>query len=143
MQKPLMLIIPIAALLTSCATTTMGTIMQSWRGEHIDRVVERWGYPNAERDFRGRKLYIWNDGGTYIVPSFGSASGSAVATGARTTSVYATTTSIGGGAIQGVCERVLEVDPTGKVVGTQWQGNDCCVMAVAGRCATWANPARP
>lgn len=116
--------------------------MRSWEGEHIDRVVARWGYPNAERDFRGRKLYIWNESSSYIMPSFSSTSGSAIVTSPRTASIYTTTTGIGGGAVQGVCERVLEVDPTGKIVSWQWGGNNCCVMAVAGRCASWSNPAR-
>lgn len=133
----------LALLLTGCATSTMDSIMNSWQGEHIDQVVKRWGYPNAEREFRGRRLYVWNDSGTYIVPSFGSSSATVTRTGPGTATVTGTSFSVGGGTISGRCERILEVDPAGKVVATQWGGNDCCVMAVAGHCATLANPARP
>lgn len=132
------LVLAAAALLAGCATTTMDSIMQSWHGEHIDAVVKRWGYPNAERDFRGRKLYVWNDSGTYIVPSFGSAT-TTISRGQATT----TGTAIGGGTVSGQCERVLEVDQAGKVIASQWGGNNCCVMAIAGHCAQLQNPARP
>jgi len=129
-----------SALLVGCATTTMDRIMKSWQGEHIDQVVARWGYPNAEREFRGRKLYVWNDGGAYVFPSYTSTTGTVTRVGPGVAAVSSQTFGIGGGTISGQCERTLEIDSAGKVVSWQWAGNDCCVMAVSGRCAQLANP---
>lgn len=119
------------ALLTGCATATMDRVMRSWVGEHIETVVKQWGYPNAEREFRGRKLYVWNDSGSYIIPSHSIATGT---TAPRASIGYA---------IPGACERLLEVDDHGMVRAWQWQGNNCCVMAVSGHCGSLPNPNRP
>ena len=39
--------------------STMGTVMDSWKGSHIDKVIDRWGYPTDEKTVAGHKLYIW------------------------------------------------------------------------------------
>lgn len=132
----------IIALLAGCATGTMDRIMTSWQGEHIDRVVERWGYPNAERNFRGKTLYVWNESSTYVLPSYSTTTGTVSRAGPGMAFYSGTTTTMPGGPITGVCERILEVDSAGRVVAWQWEGNNCCAMTVAGRCAAWPNPAR-
>lgn len=130
----------VGTLLTGCASSTMNRVMSSWEGEHIDTVVRQWGYPSAEREFRGRKLYVWGDSGAYIIPSQSTTSGTV--DDPRTGAFTANTFTVGGGVVPASCTRVLEVDADGIVRSWQWQGNNCCVMTVAGHCASLPNPRR-
>lgn len=136
----------IAAALTlaGCATTineTMNGIMSSWQGEHIDQVVARWGYPNEQREFEGRKLYVWRDSQSLVLPGHSTTTGSAYAYG-RSATYYGTTTTTPPTVLHGQCERTLEVDQHSRVARWQWAGNNCCIMAVGGRCGNWPNPLR-
>ena len=59
----------LALILSGCSTTqTMNGIMSSWVGSDINEVVTQWGYPHEEREFQGRKLYIWNRNTTLTMP---------------------------------------------------------------------------
>lgn len=140
-------------MLAACATApTMNAILSGWTGEHIDEVVRQWGYPNEERNFRGKLLYVWNDTSTVIVPAFSSATTTggiraqaSPATGSVTVGGSQSTygSSIGGGVVTQQCTRILEVDPNGIIKEGTYSGEGCCVMAIAGRCASWVNPRRP
>ena len=46
--------------------STMGKIMDSWLGEHINTVMDSWGYPSQEKEIAGRKLYYWINS-SYVV----------------------------------------------------------------------------
>lgn len=108
-------------ILAGCSTTkTMNGIMSSWEGSNINEVVAQWGYPHEEREFQGRKLYIWHHNKSAYIPQTTNTTGSVYGN-----SVYATSTTSGGYAIQGSCQRVLEVDSSGTVVHWEWRGNNC------------------
>ena len=108
-------------LLSSCSTTkTMDGIMSSWEGSNINDVVVQWGYPDEEREFEGRKLYIWNHNKSAYIPETTTTTGSVYGN-----TVQATSTSSGGYAIQGSCQRILEVNEESTVVSWQWSGNNC------------------
>ena len=125
------------AALAGCSTTaTMDGIMQSWQGANIESVVQQWGYPSEEREFRGRKLYIWNYSKTGFVPGIATTTGSLSPSG----TFSAQTVTTGGGVIRGDCSRILEVDSSGTVVKWQWNGNNC-PFAEAFEYAKWRNPA--
>ena len=141
------------ALLAGCATTeTMTKIMGGWQGEHIDAVVKQWGYPNEERNFRGKLLYVWNNTSSTIIPGFYSstttggvraqaspATNSVTVTGAQQTFG----SGFGGGVVTEQCTRILEIDANGIVKEGTFQGDGCCAVAIAGRCASWVNPRKP
>lgn len=122
--------------LAGCATATMDRVMSSWEGEHIDTVVKQWGIPTGEREFRGRKFYVWDTVGSAVVPSSSTTTGSVGPGG----TFSATTTTVGGGVISQSCQRMIGVDSQDRVSSWQWSGNGCCVMTVAGFCATLPNP---
>lgn len=114
-------LIAIFLFVTGCSTTqTMNGIMSSWVGSNVSEVVAQWGYPDEEREFQGRKLYIWQHNQSAYIPQTTNTTGSVSGN-----SVYATSTTSGGYAIQGNCERILEVDDAGIVVSWDWGGNNC------------------
>ncbi len=116
------LIFPMAFLLLSgCATTkVMDGIMSSWQGAHIDDAVSQWGYPDEEKEFRGKKLYVWHHNKSAFLPASASTTTSFIGNTA-----YSNSTMTGGHTISGECDRTLEVDSAGKVVSWQWGGNNC------------------
>ena len=111
--------------ISGCSTNTMNGIMSSWEGQHIDSVISRWGYPDEQRDFRGRTLYIWHHNKSYYMPQSSTTTGSVYGS-----SIYAQTYTTGGYTIQGSCTRILEVDQQGYIVRWEWNGNNCPFMEV-------------
>jgi len=113
----------LALLLTpsGCSTSkTMQGIMSSWAGANISEVVSQWGYPDEEREFQGKKLYIWNHNKSAYVPRTSNTTATAYGN-----TIYAQSQSSGGYTLQGNCVRILEVDATGTVTSWQWKGNNC------------------
>lgn len=110
----------------------MNGIMSSWEGASVDDVVRQWGYPDEQRDFNGRKLYVWHHNQSAILPSTTNLTGLVSSSG----QVNATATTWGGGVFHGYCTRTLEVDGDGKVVNWEWEGNNC-PFAEAMEYKTW------
>ena len=107
--------------------------MSSWNGEHIDSVISQWGYPDEQRDFRGRTLYIWNYDKSVYMPQNSTTTGSVYGD-----SIYAQTHTTGGYTMHASCTRILEVDEQGRVVHWEWNGNNCPFME-AFEYASWRN----
>jgi hypothetical protein len=129
-------IVAVAALVAGCGTTAlMNGIIASWMGSPISDVVQSWGLPNQEVSIGGRKYYVWNYTKSGFIPQTSTTTGvmtnSGVLTGQTTTS--------GGFAISGNCDRLLEVDVNDIVVGGSWRGNNCPFME-AFEYKTWRNP---
>lgn len=61
-----------ALLLVGCATTQLNTGLQKVVGQPVSVLVSDWGYPAAEREIMGHKLYVWSgNGGAMAVPLYG------------------------------------------------------------------------
>lgn len=123
-------------LLSGCSTkANMDRIMLSWIGVHIENVVRQWGYPDREQDFRGRKLYIWEDETLYAQPTTSTVTGNV-----QGSTVFGTTVTTGGMIVNGRCARTLEVDQQGFVVNWHWDGNDCpSVILLNSEYESWPN----
>lgn len=120
-------ILALSAAVGGCATTKiMDGVITSWEGAHIDAVIERWGYPSAERIVAGHRLYDWNRQVAYRAPTVATVQ-------ADGTSAVAV---VSGGASDWSCTRTLEVDDTGIVIGGEWAGNNC-PFAEAGPYRDW------
>ena len=119
------MLIAATLILSGCATSSvMNGIMQSWEGAKIDSVVAQWGYPDEQREFNGKKLYIWNHNKSVTMPTTTNTTGTVNAYGG----FNATSTTTGGNTFNGQCQRTLEVDSSGTVTKWQWQGNNCPFM---------------
>lgn len=139
-MRSLVLALMLAPLaLVGCSSTdTMGRIVGSWQGENVDTVVRQWGIPDRQyKTASGSTIYEWGSGTSAALPTISTTTGSVSSTGY----VQATTFS-SPSYISGTCTRQLTADQSGRIVDGAWQGGDCCVMAIAGRCASWLNPRR-
>lgn len=121
------------AALTGCTNSTMKSIMSSWEGEHIDSVIEQWGFPNEEKEIAGHKLYVWYRGRSFYVPATSTTTGYVYGN-----SFSANTSTFGGYPVHAYCTRILEVDDSGHVTRWQWEGNDCPCMEIF-EYAHWRN----
>jgi len=109
-------------LLSGCASAGEGTIIDSWRNTHIDEVIRHWGVPDHREPLAdGTTLYQWDDFQTILVP--GSITGTV-----GTASFH--------------CTRVYIAGPDGIVLDGTARGDNCCVMTIAGHCASLLNPNR-
>ena len=116
---------------------TMDKIVDSWRGESVDSVVQHWGIPDGQFQGRDGRIYEWIQRESATLPGTAQTTTNIIGDTA-----YSTTTYSGPIQISGVCVRQLSTNPAGVVVAGSWRGNNCCFMAVAGYCATLANPRR-
>lgn len=120
-SRMLVILGAVGLILSACSTTqTMQGIMSSWEGSNISEVVSQWGYPDEEREFQGKKLYIWQHNKSAYVPKTTNTTATAYGN-----TIYAQSHSTGGYAIHGNCVRILEVDGSGTVTSWEWKGNNC------------------
>ena len=115
--------------------STMSTVMDSWKGCHIDKVIDRWGYPTDEKNIAGHKLYVWKTE-RYETSSEYSETKAHTDKKGRT---YYTTDTYGGGTQVYTSERILEVDENNIVIKGTWSGNDLPFTFV-GKAKQWLNP---
>ncbi len=113
--------------------STMKAVLNSWVGQNINTVIDKWGYPSEEKTIAGRKLYYWRQDGTFYAPTETSG----------TVNTYGNTSYINalsyGGAQSVSCTRILEVDSEEVVKTGQWQGNNCPITKTL-KYRSWVNP---
>jgi hypothetical protein len=121
--------------LTACSggAGLMDGIMSSWQGAHVDEVVSQWGYPDEEKTFAGRKLYIWNHKKGAILPQKSHTTGNI---NPMTGAFSSTTTSSPSVVLNGSCQRILEITNNDVVKSWQWKGNNCPFMELM-EYSTW------
>jgi hypothetical protein len=110
--------------LSGCGGGAEKGIIHSWLGSDINEVASQWGPPQSKREILGRQYFIWESSPAHT-------SGTAITEGNK---VYYSTS--GGGSSSWNCTRFLEVDNKNTIISGYSQGNNCCVMAVAGQCAS-------
>ncbi len=116
--------------------STMSTIIDSWKGYHIDNVIDRWGYPTEEKTIAGHKIYIWKTERIETASEYSQTNTHKDSKG-RT---YYTTETYGGGTEIYRSERILEVDENNIVIKGKWSGNDLPFTFI-GIGKKWLNPA--
>ena len=129
----------VAAFLSACSGGgdggVMDGIMSSWKGASVNEVINAWGYPHAEQNIAGRKLYVWNIDIQLSMPATATTNGYVNTYGGQT--LYSGTTNImGGGVSNWSCTRILEVNNKDIVTSGEWRGNNCPFME-AGPYANW------
>jgi len=105
-MKKILLILSILPifLLSGCGTkTVMNSIMSSWEGYHIDKVINQWGYPDYEKTVAGHKLLVWEHNKSEFYTG-------------STNALYK---------IKEYCTRTFEVDDKNIVISWEWKGNNC------------------
>lgn len=115
--------------------STMTTVIDSWKGCNIDKVIDRWGYPNEEKTIAGHKLYIWKTERKVTSSEYTKTTPHKDKKG----NTYYTTTTSGGDTEIYTTERILEVDENNTVVRGQYSGNDLPFTFV-GIAKEWLNP---
>ena len=119
MKKILLIILALFLVQTSTyavgAKNTMGKIMDSWNGEHINSVIDKWGYPTSEKKFAVRSLYVWDQGNVLIEDILGI-----------------------GYVQRPSCTRTFEVDSNNIIIKGAWEGVACPITSRAGK--KWVNP---
>ena len=131
MSRIHILILMLIAVLSGCAGGGEKEILSSWIGSNINAVITHWGPPQQERTIAGRKYFIWSTSQSVSVPA--QTSGTATVVG---NTVYYNQSTVGGGSFTASCTRSMEVDENNIVVRGYSQGNNCCVLAIAGYCAS-------
>ena len=114
---------------------TMATVMESWKGSYIDKVIDRWGYPTDEKTVAGHKIYIWKTERT-VTTSESTTMKPHTDKKGRT---YYTSQTYGGNTEVYTAERIIEVNDENIVVRGRWSGNDL-PFTFMGVAKDWLNP---
>ena len=119
MKKILLIILALLLVQTSSmaigSRSTMEKIMGSWIGEHIDAVMNKWGYPTTEKKFTEHSLYVWDNGNVLVEDLLGIS--------------YSQRPS---------CTRTFEVDSNNIIIKGTWEGIECPATYLTGK--RWVNP---
>ena len=115
--------------------STMSVVMDSRKGQNINKVIDRWGYPTEEKTIAGRKLYVWKTERVVTSSEYTTTKPHTDKKG-RT---YYTTETHGGGTQIYTSERTIEVDENNNVVRGTWGGNDL-PFTFMGVAKDWMNP---
>ena len=93
-------------------------------GQSVDQVVSRIGYPTAQRDFEGRKLYVWSNSQnfTMYLPQTTQTTGSIYGT-AGMAAYNETTTYNAPVPMHFECTVILEFGGANTVQRYEWHGN--------------------
>lgn len=113
-------------LLPSCFNTfgTLESGLDKHQGLSIQTLIQSIGYPTAQQNIAGRKLYIWNSSQTvsYSMPTTSNSSGtvySGTSSGTYNSSstIWVPTTA------NYNCRITIEVDESDKIINNYWEGN--------------------
>ena len=97
------------------AKSTMENIIGSWKGEHINSVIDKWGYPTYEKKIVERSLYVWDNGNVLVEDLLGI-----------------------GYVQRPSCTRTFEVDSNNIIIKGSWEGVACPITYKAAK--KWVNP---
>ena len=101
-----------AGALTGCVSTRMNDGLNYLIGKPVQFVINRFGYPDSQREIMGHTLYEWsNEGGAMAVPLYGGG-------------VFAARLQ---------CHVEVAVDSRLIVTSYQWSGNNAGCAAFANR----------
>ena len=103
--------------------TYMDKCIKSWIGYPLDSLIKQWGYPDEEKNFAGKKLYVWIDYDYDTDVSAGGFSVSSTDKKGRETEF-----SIGGEAVVDYCKKTIEVDENNIILNGSWKGNNCPIL---------------
>jgi len=123
----------LAALLAGCSTMIhQEDILASWYGAPAEALVAQWGAPTEERVVAGRRVLIWRRG---TPPRPGFHPSIVIAKDAASAPETAAM-------LDDWCERTMEVNPRGVVVGGEFVGAGCPIYERADRARLY-NRSRP
>ncbi len=105
----------------------MDKCIKSWIGYPLDSVIQRWGYPDQEKNIAGKKLYVWETFDTDIEYRGGWSVTSTDKKGNETTF------SSGGVPQIEYCQKIIETDSNNIVINGQWKGNACPNFYIVGK----------
>ena len=101
----------------------MDRCIKSWIGYPLDALIKQWGYPDEEKNFAGKKLYVWID---YDYDTNTNAGGFSVSSTDR--KGRETVFSVGGEAVVDYCKKTIEVNENNIIINGSWKGNDCPIL---------------
>lgn len=114
----------VCTLLTGCFATTAKykAALDTWIGHPSDKLVERWGAPNAvyNKDDGGKILTFVRSGSMYL-PGTNTSNTTYNPYGGTTTTV----TSSPGTTIPLSCKTSFVISKDGKITSWSYQGNNC------------------
>lgn len=106
----------------------MNKCIETWIGYPLDSVMQKWGYPNMEREIAGKKLYVWEEYDYDTDTQYGGYTISSTDSKGRETSFTS-----GGTPKLEFCRKTLEVNENKFVVNGHWEGNACPKFYLIGK----------
>jgi len=125
-MKKFLLLFLITFFLQSCYPTfkDLESGLARHNGLSLNTLIDRIGYPSAQMNIAGRKLYIWESSQTvsYSMPTQSSTSGT-VSSGTSTGTYSGSSTIWVPTTANYNCKITIEVDESDNIISNDWSGN--------------------
>lgn len=115
-------------LLAGCATTEKyRTMVDTWKGQDIESLVNAWGYPDHTMTApNGNKVYVYERHNVTHFPQYTVGGYTQVSTEGNKTTIVQTPSYVAGGQTYYFdCKTWFEVDKDNKIANVTFRGNDC------------------
>jgi len=119
------------ALTAACAIHRLEKGMDSLLGQHVNKLVDKLGFPSEEKVIAKRKIYVWQISSTHFSPNTQTSTYSGMV---GTKPVYGTATTYGGATAMPVsCKLTVEVDSDDRIIYWTGEGSEFGCSAYARR----------
>lgn len=105
---------------SGCATHQLDESLRGLIGQPVSVAVAHLGYPDAEREVMGTKIYVWSSSHQGVMPMPSTSTTTGYVGGAP---VYGQTTGTTWVPLNAQCSIQLAVDADGTIKQYQWRGN--------------------
>ena len=125
-MKKFLISLWVVLFLPSCFATftDLQNGLDRYQGLSLNSLIDRIGFPTAQQNIAGRKLYIWNTSQTVTMsmPSTANTSGN-VSSGTSSGTYSGSTTIWTPTTYNYNCRITIEVDDQDKIISNYWEGN--------------------
>ena len=132
-MKKFLLLIVFALFTTSCTTfKDLETGLIQHKGLSIDTLINKIGYPSAEMNIAGRKLYVWSTSQNVSMPSTSTVNTGGTVYSGTNMGIYSGTSTVT--TMQNMnfnCKITIEVDDNNIIKSGSYEGN-------IGGCDRWS-----
>tara|TARA_B100001142_G_C13975796_1_gene516725 strand:+ start:136 stop:549 length:414 start_codon:yes stop_codon:yes gene_type:complete len=125
-MKKIVLLLSTILFLPSCFATftELQNGLDKHQGLSLNTLIDRIGFPTAQQNIAGRKLYVWDTSNTVTMSMPTTSNTSGTVTSGTSSGTYSGSSTIWVPTTYNYnCRITIEVDDQDKIISNYWEGN--------------------